>query len=66
MNGAQLDDGRMVLVSTGNTRMVGGKEFFLGNGYVEVFLDGGWQVVRKSRLKSASYGNPFEVRTDGT
>jgi hypothetical protein len=61
MNFAILDDGRKVVVdsSRNQTRMVGGKEFFLGLKYVNVLLDGGWQTVKKERLKPAEYGSPF-------
>lgn len=56
---AILDDGRQVIVMTGKTRLVSGKEYFLTHEYVEVILDGGLQIVRKSRLKPAEYGSPF-------
>lgn len=63
MNYAQLDDGRRVIVDTSRvqTRMVEDKEFFLDPGHTLVLLEGRWQVVRKSRLKIAHYGNPFGV-----
>ena len=53
------DDGREVIVTTGKTRWVKGKEYFLTRDYVEVMLDGGLQIVRKSRLRKAEYGSPF-------
>jgi hypothetical protein len=58
---AILDDGRSVIVTNGKTRNVAGKEFFLTHAYVEVILDGGTQIVRKSRLKPAEYGSPFRA-----
>ena len=63
MTYAILDDGRKVIVDTarGPVRIVGGKEHFIGPNYVNVFLDGGWQTVRKDRLKPVEYGSPFEA-----
>jgi hypothetical protein len=56
-----MDDGREVVVlPSGNTRMVKGEEFFIPPAYVEVLLEGGFQVVRKARIKTAPYGSPFE------
>ena len=55
-----MDDGRKVVVDDSQgTRLVSGTEFFLLNSHVTVLLDGGWQVVRKKRLKPATYGSPF-------
>ncbi len=61
MNYAYLDDGRRVIVDTSRvqTRMVGDEEFFLDPEHALVLLEGLWQVVRRSRLKTAHYGNPF-------
>ena len=58
---ALLDDGRYVIVTNGATRKVGEKEFFLLPAYTEVILEGGFQVVRRDRLKPAQYGTPFEA-----
>ena len=58
---ALLDDGRQVIVTNGPTRKVGQEEFFLLPAYIEVILEGGFQVVRKDRLKPAQYGTPFEA-----
>lgn len=60
---ATLDDGREVLVDTSQeqVRMVKKKEFFVDSlKYVTVLLGGGWQVVRKDRIKKVAYGNPFQ------
>ena len=62
MNWGRLDDGRMVIVDTSRqqVRMVKGKEYFLDPSFVNVLLDDAWAVVKKSRIKTAPYGNPFE------
>ena len=62
MHYARLDDGRKVIVNTAGTltREVAGEQFFVPNGYREGHLDGGWQIVRASRLKNVGYGSPFE------
>lgn len=61
MHKAKLDDGREVIVDTSSSpsRSVGGQEHFLTPGYVNVFLDGGWQTVRESRVKKMPYGHPL-------
>ena len=69
MNYALLDDGRKVVVDSARnqTRTVTIStdkcfttgEFFLAPAYVSVLLDGGWQAVKRSRLKPAEYGSPF-------
>lgn len=56
-----LDDGRQVVVMSGGIRMVGEKEFFILPSHTQVILDGGFQIVRKDRLKPAQYGTPFEA-----
>jgi len=59
---AVMDDGRQVIVDSSRekTRQVNGETFYLTPGYVNVFLDGGWQTVRAERLKDLGYGSPFE------
>ena len=63
MNWAHLDDGRLILVDSSRqqTRNVGGKDFFLSLNYVNVLLEGSWQVVKKDRLRPAEFGSPFTV-----
>lgn len=58
---AKLNDGRRVIVSPSKnpTRMVRGEEHFVDQHHTAVLLDGGWQVVRKERIKPAEYGSPF-------
>lgn len=56
---ALLNDGRRVIVTNGTTRKVGKEEFFILPLYTEIILEGGFQVVKKSRLKPAEYGSPF-------
>lgn len=62
MNWAMLDDTRRVIVDTARNpiRKVKGNEFFVDPAYANVLLDGGWQTVRRSRLKNLGYGSPFE------
>lgn len=60
MHWASLTDGRHVLVSAQNTRMVKGKEYFVPGNYAVVLLEGSWQVVRKDKLKPVEYGSPFQ------
>jgi hypothetical protein len=56
-----LDDGRQVVVdsSRDQTRVVEGEEFFVSPGHVVVLLEGGWQVIRRKRLRNMEYGSPF-------
>lgn len=63
MKWAHLDDGRAVVVDSSReqTRQVGGKTFFLAPAYVNVLLEGRWQTVRRSRLKDAEYGHPYQA-----
>ena len=63
-----LNDRRLVIVdsSTQQTRIVKDEEFFLAPEYVNVLLDGQWQVVKKSRLKAAQFGSPFQQQLQGS
>lgn len=55
MNWAKLDDGREVIVDSARSqwRMVRGEPERIGTKHVTVLLNGTWQVVAKSRLKSS-------------
>lgn len=37
------------------------RPYFLHPDYVNVWLDGNWQAVKRKRLKELPFGNPFEV-----
>ena len=57
------DDGRQVIVDTSReqVRYVKGEEFFLSPDHVNVLLEGGWQTMRRKRLRNMEYGSPFGV-----
>ncbi len=60
-------DGRQCIVdsSVNQVRFVDGEEFFLLDAYVNVLLEGGWQTVRRSRLRNMEYGSPWgQLRKD--
>ena len=67
MNLAMLDDGRQALVDSSReqVRYVDGEEFFLLPEYVNVLLEGGWQTMKRSRLRNMEYGSPWgQLRKD--
>ncbi len=67
MNLGMTDDGRQVVVdsSRDQTRTVDGEEFFVSPAHVVVLLEGGWQVMRRKRLRTMEYGSPFgQLRKD--